>query len=135
MIELKTLVEFDYINKLASDIIGAAIAVHRTIGAGHHKETYLTCWVYELREKGLNVEIYSPVPLKYKNMVLEQAMLLEIVVEDCIVLEPMTVTQGINDDHVVSMLNKLRFTEIPLGILINFNVKFVRGEAIRRVAN
>jgi GxxExxY protein len=133
MIETQMTFDFDVVNKIASETIGAALAVHRTIGAGHNKETYLSCWAYELRERGLQVEIMRSIPLQYKNLVLNEAMQLELVVEDCIVLNPLTLDKGINDDHIISLVNKLRYAEIELGLLINFNVKFLRGEAIKRV--
>jgi hypothetical protein len=60
MIETQMTFDFDVVNKIATETIGAAIAVHRTIGAGHQKETYLTCWAYELSERGLYVEIKCP---------------------------------------------------------------------------
>lgn len=135
MIETQMTFDFDVVNQIATETIGAALAVHRTIGAGHNKETYLSCWVYELRERGLHVEIKRPVPLQYKNMTVPEAMHLDIVVEDCIILDPLSLEMGINDDHIISMVNKLRYTELALGLLINFNVKFLRGEAIKRVRN
>jgi GxxExxY protein len=68
-------------------------------------------------------------------MIVHDAMQLEIVVEDCIILDPLSIEMSINDDHIISMVNKLRYTELALGLLINFNVKFLRGEAIKRVRN
>lgn len=133
MLQLKTTLNLDSMNAMATEIIGAAITVHKTIGAGHQRETYLSCWVYELRERGFHVEVNRSIPVQYKNLVLSHAMILDIVVEDLIVLEPHSLDQSINDDHVVSMVNKLYHTDLPLALIINFNVKFLKGDAIRRV--
>lgn len=133
MLQLKTNFDTDSMNAMATEVIGAAIAVHKTIGAGHLKETYLACWVYELRERGFKVEVNQSLPVQYKNLVLTNALILDIVVEDTIVLEPFSMAQNINEDHVIAMVNKLRYADMPLALLINFNMKYLKGDAIKRV--
>jgi GxxExxY protein len=43
------------LNKITEAIIGSAIEVHRTLGPGLLKSAYVTCLVYELRERGYQV--------------------------------------------------------------------------------
>ena len=52
------------INQVTQAIIGAAIAVHRTLGPGLLESAYEACLVSELRGLGLKVEQQKPIPLK-----------------------------------------------------------------------
>ena len=58
-------------NEIASIIVDAALAVHRELGPGLFESAYEICLVYELKNRGLDVEVQKELPVIYKNMVLE----------------------------------------------------------------
>ncbi len=59
------------INRLTALIIEAAIAVHRALGPGLLESAYLTCLIFELKRRGLRVDVQRPVPLNYCGLRLE----------------------------------------------------------------
>ena len=88
---------FDYTkcphNALTGKIIGAAIEVHRTLGPGLLESAYEACLVFELQEKGLNIERQKPLPLVYKNVKLDSGYHLDLIVETKVVVEVKSMTE------------------------------------------
>jgi len=58
-------------SKLASQIIGAAIDVHKALGPGLLESTYQQCLAHELSLMGLGFQVEHPLPVKYKNVRLD----------------------------------------------------------------
>ncbi len=58
-------------NTLTGKIIGAAIDVHRALGPGLLESAYETCLNYELRLRKLKVESQKPIPVFYKDVMLD----------------------------------------------------------------
>jgi len=74
-------------NKLTSEIIAAAIEVHKEMGPGLLESVYEECLMYELELRGIKAESQVMVPLKYKDKVLSKHFFIDILVEDKIVVE------------------------------------------------
>jgi GxxExxY protein len=122
------------INNIAREIIGAAINVHRILGLGLQSTTYKACLKHELDECGLNYEENVEFPLFYKNRFIDTGVSVNLVVENKIIIDVQTL-QYISEEHVLTVLNQLRHTEISLGLIINFNSKYIKGDSIKRVIN
>jgi GxxExxY protein len=56
-----------HINQLSSQVIKAAINVHKTLGPGLLESVYQSCMVIELRDMGINVESEVPLPISYRG--------------------------------------------------------------------
>jgi GxxExxY protein len=123
----------DRLNATTEKIIGAAIEVHRTLGPGLLESAYEACLVMELLEAGLGVERQEPVPLLYKQRVVDCAYRLDLLVNCEIVIEVKAV-ESLNPVHLAQMLTYLRITSLPLGLILNFNVKYLPHD-IKRVIN
>ena len=54
-------------NKLSSDVINAAINVHKILGPGLLESVYQSCMKIELSEMGMNVKAEVPVQIKYSG--------------------------------------------------------------------
>jgi GxxExxY protein len=122
------------IEQIASAIIGAAVEVHRTLGAGLPRPIYLACLAHELELRGFDVLTQAAQTITYKDKQFESGVVLEMLVENQIAVVCETVEQ-IEEIHVLKLLNQIINTEIKLGLIINFDVKYLRGDAIRRVVN
>jgi len=116
---------------LTGKIIGAAIEVHRALGPGLLESAYEACLTYELRLRGLKVESQKPLPLIYKNVMLECGYRLDIVVENQVIIEIKTVN-SIAPIHEAQLLSYLKLSNCKIGLLINFNV-IVLKDGIRRM--
>ena len=118
---------------VAHQIIGAAIDVHRTFGPGLLESVYTLCLGQELLERGLQVEIGKPLPLTHKGLTVNRAYVLDLMVEECVIVEVKCV-EAIKDIHVAQLLTYLRLTNLTLGLIINFKVSVLKN-GIRRVVN
>lgn len=116
---------------LTREIIGAAIEVHRRLGPGLLESAYTTCLAYELRLRKLRVELEKPLPIFYKDVMLDCGYRLDLVVEDQVILEIKSV-HAIAPIHEAQLLSYLKMSDCRKGLLINFNVKLLK-DGIRRM--
>ncbi len=117
-------------NSLTSKIIGAAIEIHRTLGPGLLESAYEACLNYELGLQKLKVENQKALPLFYKEVRLDCGYRLDLIVENKIVVEVKSVNE-ITPIHQSQLLSYLKLSSCEIGLLINFNVKFLK-DGIRR---
>ena len=120
-------------NKLSGEIIGAAIEVHRILGPGLLESLYEEALVMEMELRKMTVSRQVEVPVEYKGRPLKNALRLDLLVGDHIVVEVKSV-EKILPVHEAQLLGYLRLTEKELGLLINFNSP-VLSKSIRRIAN
>ncbi len=117
---------------LTNNIIGAAIDVHRALGPGLLESAYEACLTYELRLRQLKVETQKPLPIYYKDVILDCGYRMDLVVEDKVIIEIKSVNT-IAPIHEAQLLSYLRlYGCCQRGLLINFNVKRL-VEGIRRL--
>ncbi|KOH43471.1 hypothetical protein NC99_37030 [Sunxiuqinia dokdonensis] len=87
--------------------------------------------MYELIESGLKVERQKPLPLIYKEVKLDAGYRVDLLVEDCIIIEVKAV-DDLSDIHLAQILTYLKLSKCKLGLLVNFNVKLLK-HGIKRV--
>jgi GxxExxY protein len=112
-------------------IIGAAIEVHRGLGPGLLESAYETCLIYELRLRRLKVEHQKPLPIFYKDVMLDCGYRLDLVIENQVIVEIKSVN-AILAIHEAQLLSYLKLSDYKRGLLINFNVKMLK-DGIRRM--
>jgi GxxExxY protein len=120
------------IRSLTSDIIKAAVEVHRGLGAGLLESVYRICFAFELRTLGLQVVEQKKVPLHYKGLVLDCGFQIDFLVNDVAIVEIKSVA-AVAPVREAQLLTYLRLTGRPVGLLINFNVSLLSG--ISRLVN
>jgi GxxExxY protein len=113
-------------NELSGKIIGAAIEVHRTLGPGLLESVYEDCMEIELRLHGLAVERQKTVPLTYKGHKLNTDLRLDLLVENEIIVE-LKAVHVMQPVFEAQLLTYLRLMNLPLGLLINFNVPVLKN--------
>jgi GxxExxY protein len=117
----------------SSDILGAAIEVHRRLGAGLLESAYEQCLCHELRFRGIPIERQVPLPLTYREEKLDCGYRLDIVAYNSVLIEVKAV-EKVLPIHRAQVLTYLKLTGIRLGLLINFNVEVLRS-GIYRIIN
>ena len=117
-------------NEITKKIIGCAIEVHKILGPGLLESAYEACLFYELQKEGLRVERQKPVPMIYKEIKLDCGYRMDIIVEDCVIIELKTV-DAIIPVHEAQILTHMKFAKKSIGLLINFNVTLLKN-GIRR---
>lgn len=118
---------FEKADKLSKDIIGAAIEVHKDKGPGLIESIYERCLFHELFLRGIPAKKQVHVEIKYKDLVFEEPLKLDIIVDNCLILELKSV-EKVHPIHKAQLLSYMKLLNIPLGLLINFNeIKLVDG--------
>ena len=117
-------------NSLTGKIIGAAIEVHRILGPGLLESAYEVCLIYELRLRQLKVESQKPLPVFYKDVMLDCGYRLDLVLDDQVILEIKSVV-ALAAIHEAQLLSYLKLSDCKIGLLINFNMKILK-DGIRR---
>jgi GxxExxY protein len=126
--------EKEKLNQITENIISAAIDVHRTLGPGLLESAYEACLAFELAERGLKIEQQKPLPVIYRQVKLDCGYRLDLLVEEAVVVEVKTVDR-IAPIHKAQLLSYLRLSGRKVGLLINFNVEFLKNGIVRLVNN
>jgi GxxExxY protein len=125
--------DFDDINDLTGEVIGAAIEVHKALGPGLLESAYEECLARELDLRDIPYERQRELPVEYKGAKLESAYRLDIVVANQLIIELKT-CESLEPIHTAQLLTYLKLTGIKVGLLINFNVPVLK-EGIKRLVN
>jgi len=118
--------------ELTETIIGAAIEVHKALGAGLLESAYEECLRHELTIRGHTVRQQVPLPVVYKGLELECGYRMDLVVDETVIIEVKSVDQ-LHPVHEAQLLTYLRISGKRVGLLINFNVEVLKNGIKRRV--
>jgi GxxExxY protein len=132
MTQRKAIAETDF-SDLSGRVIGAAIEVHRQVGPGLLESAYVECLGWELEQSGLSVKREVIVPLRYKKLTLAQSYRLDLLIDDCLIVEVKAV-EKLMPIHDAQLLTYLKLMDKRLGLLMNFNIDAMRN-GIKRLAN
>ena len=110
--------EFD---ELSRRVIGRAIEVHRTLGPGLLESTYRQCLACELANAQIPFQIELPLPVRYKDILLDCGYRIDLLVSGDLIVEIKSV-ETLLPIHQAQILTYMRLAKIPIGLLINFNV-------------
>jgi GxxExxY protein len=127
------LTEAERLNRITESIIGSAIAVHKALGPGLLESAYEACLAFELKHMGLRVEREKPLPVTYREVKLDCAYRLDLLVEDAVIVEIKVVDQ-LAPIHTAQLLSYLKLSGCKVGLLINFHVQKLT-DGIRRIVN
>lgn len=108
-------------------IIGAAMRVHSELRWGLLEPIYNEALCIELRNSGIECESEQEITCYYKDQPLSKKDRMDIVVGDDICIELKSVSELL-PEHRAQLMNYLRLTKRPIGILINFGKKRLQGE-------
>ena len=120
-------------NSITNRIIKCAIEVHKELGPGLMESVYEVCMEKVLIDDGLFVKSQVILPVVFKGTQLDKEFVLDLLVEDEIILELKSV-EIILPVHEAQLVTYLKLSGKKLGLLINFNVPFLK-EGIRRRIN
>jgi len=115
---------------LSYQVIGLAIQVHKTLGPGLLESAYQSCRAVEMTKAGIRYEKEKNIDIIYRENHIDSAFRADFVVENKLVIETKCVSV-ISDIHIAQLLTYLKLTHIPVGLLLNFQVKRMR-DGIKR---
>ena len=118
------------LNVTSSKVIGCAFEVANVLGCGFLEKVYQNALLLEIRRCGLQAEKEKLIQVRYKNQIVGEYFA-DILVDKTIVIEIKAVKE-LNEIHQAQLLNYLRATKLPLGLLINFATPRIQ---IKRMLN
>lgn len=105
---------------LSEAVIGAAIAVHRSLGPGLLESAYAVCLAAEFQGRGIRFQREVVVPVVYRGNRVDHAFRADFVVDDRLLVEIKCV-EAILPVHRAQTSTYLRLLGLERGLLINFH--------------
>jgi len=121
------------LEKIASELVDAALEVHRELGPGLLENAYEMALCHELSLKGISFERQKPMGVNYKGVSLDCGYRIDVVAGGELFLELKSCDQ-LAPIHEAQLLNYLKLGDKQLGFLINFNVRLLK-HGIKRIVN
>ena len=122
------------IEVVATDIVDAAIKVHRALGPGLLESAYQYCLAHELRKRGRKVVTELVLPIVYDGQCLDAGYRLDMLIDDCIIIENKAIEELL-PIHDAQLLTYLRLRDCRIGFLLTWNVKLMKNGIKRLVHN
>ena len=72
---------------ISREVVDAAIQVHTALGPGLLEAAYEACLEHELEGRSLAVQRQVPMPLRYKDVVLDIGYRIDLLVDNAVVIE------------------------------------------------
>ncbi len=120
-------------NRLSKDIVDVSFKIHRRLGPGLLESVYEEILIYELREKGFEVQRQKAIGVRWKKIKMNLGFRADLIVENKVLIELKSVERVV-PVHYKQLLTYLKLTDLKLGLLINFNAKLMK-DGINRVVN
>lgn len=114
------------IEQFSKPILDSAYSVHTGLGPGLLENTYELAMVHELGKRGIKVQRQVLLPVVYDGVDLGAGLKLDLLVEECIVVE-LKAIESILPVHEAQLMTYLKLAKKRLGFLINFNVASMKA--------
>ena len=121
------------VDEVAALIVDSAFRVHQELGPGLLESAYEACLAHELIKRGLSIERQKPQPVFYDGIKIEVGYRMDIIVNECVVIELKAVEQILPIPQA-QLMTYLKLSQVPIGFLINFNTTYFKS-SIKRIAN
>jgi GxxExxY protein len=119
-------------NELSYIVRGAIYEVYNRLGPGLFEQCYKGALAHELMLMGVPPEIEVEVPVVYKGVKIMNGFRLDMLVERKLIIELKSV-ERIHPVHHQQILSYLRFCDLKLGLLVNFNCSDINANIFRKV--
>lgn len=103
-------------------IIGAAIEVHRELGAGFLESVYEECLNIESSRRNIPHETQVRLPVHYKGAEIEKEFVADYIGYGKIIVE-LKCIPSLTKVEEAQIINYLKATGLPVGLLVNFGSK------------
>ncbi len=119
-------------DRLSNQIIGCAIEVHKNLGPGLLESTYEQCLAYELKKSNISFRLQPKLPVKYKKIKLDCGYRVDLLIENKVIVELKSV-DSLLPIHQAQLLTYMKLSGVGIGLLMNFNVKYMKSGIKRMV--
>ena len=124
----------DELNRIAYEIRGAALAVHKALGPGCFESAYTPCLAYEFRKRKLEFLTQVTLALRYEEIYVPDAYIADFMVCRSVIVE-VKALERLAPVHTRQLQTYLRLSGCPLGFVINFGAPRILDDIVRQVNN
>ncbi len=121
------------VNHLTGIVLDACIKIHTEIGPGCFERVYEETLYYELNKRNLYVERQLLMPIHYEELAIHDAYRIDLLLEKKVVIEIKSV-ERLAPVHFKQVVTYLKLRKLKNGILLNFNVEWMK-EGFHRIFN
>jgi GxxExxY protein len=122
----------EHTNRISKEILDTCFFVHTKLGPGLLESVYEECVFHFLQKKNIKVERQKLLPIEIDDLIIPSGLRLDMLVADEVVVE-LKAVERLMPVHEAQLHTYLRLSQMPLGLLINFNTKSLK-DGIRRIA-
>ena len=105
-------------SEITGAVIGAAMEVHRILGPGFLESVYEEAFAIELDLRNISYKRQHTINIFYKER-LAKHFVCDFIIEDLVIVELKAISE-LGDIEKAQILNYLRATKLPVGLLLNF---------------
>ncbi len=103
-----------HINQVTESVIGSAIEVHKSLGAGLLESVYRECMIVEMTQAQLCFECERQIELTYKGVPINSRLRLDLIVEGIVVVE-LKAIECVHPIHLSQVITYLKLTDSRRG--------------------
>lgn len=119
-------------NELATIAVDICYTIHKQLGPGLLESVYEAAFKLELKKEDLRFTSQQGIPVFYKAENLGLGFRTDIIIENKLLVELKSVEKIERVHHKITF-TYLKLTGIKLGLLVNFNVEFIRDGMHRKI--
>lgn len=119
-------------NDIGTQVLEAAIRVHRELGPGLLETVYEVILAGELSDLGFSVQRQIPIAIVYKKVRFVEGFRADLIVESKVLLELKSV-ERVLPTHKKQVQTYLRLASLKLGYLLNFGQATLKSGITRCV--
>jgi GxxExxY protein len=123
-----------HLKDLIYQVNGCAIEVHKHLGPGLLESVYHSCLKKELTIRGFDFQTELIIPVNYKGLEVEAGLKCDLFIEKSLVVE-LKAVEKVLPIHEAQLLTYMKLLEVPIGLIINFNVKHIFKEGQKTYVN
>jgi GxxExxY protein len=123
---------YEKADKLSSEVIGAAIEVHRDKGPGLIESIYERCMLRELELRSIPATIQKLVRVEYKGLVFDEPLRFDLLVDNCLLVE-LKAVETLHPSSKAQLFSYMKLLDIPIGLLINFHERLLKNGISRMI--
>ncbi len=120
-------------NELATLVLDICFRIHRQYGPGLFESVYEELVCYEFTKENILFERQKAIPLIHEDINLEIGFRADLIIENKLLVELKSI-EALADIHYKQVQTYLKLSSIKLGLLLNFNVPYLK-DGIKRIIN
>ena len=120
-------------NEIATLALDICFTIHRRYGPGLFESLYEEIFCFEWGKTGIPFKRQQGIAVIHEEIKMDIGFRADVILDNKVILEIKSIEQ-LQEIHFKQVTTYLKLTNLKLGLLVNFNVVFLK-DGIKRVAN